>query len=251
MSAPVALPAAAIVAAAPPPPEPPAARPSPPLDDLGSDAWIHPLDGPARRMPIRDARVFGAERPGDRPAECRGGHCGVDLGGEVCGEPVHAVHDGVVDRVQRDPNDDHGGLYVRLAHRGGTIFTQYFHLAAIPRWLEPGVAVKMGDVIGLVGDTGVKHSTAHLHFTISVKAPRAASSTTSIPSRWSRSGRCAWAVPTSGCASSRRTAWRAASCAATIAIRAPPTIPSATEIPRRRTTAVDRSAATAALHAAI
>ena len=24
-----------------------------------SHAWIHPLDGPVRRMPVRDARVFG------------------------------------------------------------------------------------------------------------------------------------------------------------------------------------------------
>lgn len=137
--------------------------------EIASDAWLHPLDGPVRRMPIRDARVFGAERPGDRPGECRGGHCGVDLGGEVWGEPVHAAHDGVVDRVQRGPNEEHGGLYVRLSHRGGTIFTQYFHLAAIPRWIQPGVKVKMGEVIGLLGDSGVKHSSAHLHFTVSVK----------------------------------------------------------------------------------
>jgi hypothetical protein len=157
------------------PPEPPMFGPAwPPtekdwLAEIASDAWLHPLDGPMRRMPIRDARVFGAERPGDRPGECRGGHCGVDLGGEVWGEPVHAAHDGVVDRVQRGPNEDHGGLYVRLSHRGGTIFTQYFHLAAIPKWIQPGAKVKMGEVVGLLGDSGVKHSSAHLHFTVSVK----------------------------------------------------------------------------------
>jgi murein DD-endopeptidase MepM/ murein hydrolase activator NlpD len=166
----------AVAAAAPiAPPEEPAFGPAwPPsesdwMSEIAHDAWLHPLDGPARRMPIRDARVFGAERPGDRPGECRGGHCGVDLGGEVWGEPVHAAHDGVVDRVQRGPNEEHGGLYVRLSHRGGTIFTQYFHLAAIPKWIQPGVKVKMGEVVGLLGDTGVKHSSAHLHFTVSVK----------------------------------------------------------------------------------
>ena len=171
-------PAAAIplaIAAPVTPPEPPTFGPAwPPtekdwLAEIASDAWLHPLDGPMRRMPIRDARVFGAERPGDRPGECRGGHCGVDLGGEVWGEPVHAAHDGIVDRVQRGPNEEHGGLYVRLSHRGGTIFTQYFHLAAIPRWIQPGAKVKMGDVVGLLGDSGVKHSSAHLHFTVSVK----------------------------------------------------------------------------------
>ena len=170
-------PAAVAVASAAPvaPPEEPAFGPAwPPSEsdwmaEIAHDAWLHPLAGPARRMPIRDARVFGAERPGDRPGECRGGHCGVDLGGEVWGEPVHAAHDGVVDRVQRGPNEEHGGLYVRLSHRGGTIFTQYFHLAAIPKWIQPGVKVKMGEVVGLLGDTGVKHSSAHLHFTVSVK----------------------------------------------------------------------------------
>ncbi|HEX4460724.1 MAG TPA: M23 family metallopeptidase, partial [Polyangia bacterium] len=160
----------AVATATPTPPAAPQFGPAwPPSEvdwarEIASDAWIHPLDGPVRRMPIRDARVFGAERPGDRPGECRGGHCGVDLGGEVWGEPIHAAHDGIVDRVQRGPNDEHGGAYVSIAHRGGTIFTKYFHLAAIPRWIEPGVHVKMGEVIGLLGDTGVKHSRPHLHF---------------------------------------------------------------------------------------
>jgi murein DD-endopeptidase MepM/ murein hydrolase activator NlpD len=139
------------------------------LAALGRDAWIHPLAGPVRRMPRSDSRVFGAARPGERPIECRNGHCGVDLGGEIWGEHVHAVHDGVVDWVQRGPNPDHGGEYVRLSHHGGTVFTQYFHLAAIPRGLERGVAVKGGDVIGLLGDSGVKESEPHLHFAISIR----------------------------------------------------------------------------------
>jgi murein DD-endopeptidase MepM/ murein hydrolase activator NlpD len=168
-TAPPAPPAAAVTAAVPRfgPNWPPSEQEW--LAEIAADAWLHPLDGPTRRMPVRDARVFGAERPGDRPAECRNGHCGVDIGGEVWGEPIHAAHDGVVDRVQRGPNEEHGGLYVRLAHRSGTIFTQYFHLAAIPRWIQPGLKVKMGDVVGLLGDSGVKHSTAHLHFTVSVR----------------------------------------------------------------------------------
>jgi murein DD-endopeptidase MepM/ murein hydrolase activator NlpD len=82
---------------------------------------------------------------------------------------VHAAHDGVVDRVQRGTNDLHGGHYVRIAHRNGTVFTQYFHLAAVPRWIQPGVLVKAGDVVGLLGDTGVKESAPHLHFTVSVR----------------------------------------------------------------------------------
>jgi murein DD-endopeptidase MepM/ murein hydrolase activator NlpD len=140
------------------------------LAALGRDAWIHPLAGPVRRMPLRDSRVFGAVRPGNRPSDCRNGHCGVDLGGEIWGEHVRAVHDGVVDFVQRGANPQRGGEFVRISHHGGTVFTQYFHLAAIPRRLERGVFVKSGDLIGLVGDTGVKESAPHLHFAVSIRS---------------------------------------------------------------------------------
>src|SRR5436305_850943 len=99
------------------------------LATLGRDAWIHPLAGPIRRMPRWDSRVFGAVRPGNRAIECRNGHCGVDLGGEIWGEHVRAVHDGVVEFVQRGANPLHGGSFVRIAHRGGTVITMYFHLA--------------------------------------------------------------------------------------------------------------------------
>jgi murein DD-endopeptidase MepM/ murein hydrolase activator NlpD len=139
------------------------------LAALGRDAWVHPLAGPVRRMPLRDSRVFGADRPGNRAIECRNGHCGVDLGGEIWGEHVRAVHDGVVDYVQRGANPEHGGRFVRIAHHGGTVFTQYFHLAAIARGIERGVSVKSGQVIGLLGDSGVKESQPHLHFAVSVR----------------------------------------------------------------------------------
>jgi murein DD-endopeptidase MepM/ murein hydrolase activator NlpD len=174
--APAPAPAVLVTRAPPPAPAPAAAPPPPPLRPeiraLLDDLWIHPLHGPKRRMPIRSTRLFGAEREGDRPRECRAGHCGVDLGGERWGEPVLAAHDGVVDRVQRGPNDEHGGMYVRLSHRDRAVFTQYFHLAAIPRQLAPGVRVKAGDTIGLLGDSGVHESGPHLHFTVSVSNGR-------------------------------------------------------------------------------
>ena len=125
------------------------------LAALGRDAWLHPLAGPFRRMPRSDSRVFGAGRPGNRAVECRNGHCGVDLGGEIWGEHIRAVHDGVVEHVQRGANPQHGGRFVRIAHRNGTVITMYFHLAAIPRGLERGTIVKSGDVVGLLGDSGV------------------------------------------------------------------------------------------------
>jgi hypothetical protein len=160
-----------------PPPPAPATDPQQEADaalvkDLMHDAWIHPLAGPNRRMPINHTGAFGAERAGERPPECVSGHCGVDVG-NVWGEHVYAVHDGVVDFVNRGPNEERGGVFVRIAHRDGTLFSWYFHLAAVPRWVQPGVKIKAGDVIGLLGDTGIKQSAPHLHFALTVKPPRA------------------------------------------------------------------------------
>lgn len=176
-----------VAPAAPPPPAVPVAatslKPEPTPDtiadpnreadatlvaDLMHDAWIHPLAGPIRRMPRAHTGAFGAERPGERPPECVSGHCGVDLG-HTWGEPVHAVHDGVVEFINRGPNEERGGVFVRISHRDGTLFSWYFHLAAVPRALHRGDKVKAGQVIGVLGDTGIKHSAPHLHFALSVK----------------------------------------------------------------------------------
>ena len=143
------------------------------LGELMHDAWIHPLAGPNRRMPTNHTAAFGAERPGERPPECVSGHCGVDVG-SAWGEPVHAVHDGVVDWVNRGPNEEHGGIFVKIAHRNGALYSWYFHLAAVPRWVQPGVKISAGQIIGLLGDTGVFKSPPHLHFSISVKPSKTA-----------------------------------------------------------------------------
>ena len=130
--------------------------------------WIYPLPGPIRRDAKIDGHIFGPPPPAHLPAACRPeGHCGVDLGGELWGEHVYAALDGVVDRVHG--GDERGGQYVRLSHFGGMVFTQYFHLAGTPRHIVRGARVKAGDVIALVGDTGLKNARRHLHFTVSVQ----------------------------------------------------------------------------------
>jgi murein DD-endopeptidase MepM/ murein hydrolase activator NlpD len=123
-------------------------------------------------MPANHTGAFGAVRDNAPPPECLQGHCGVDVGYEW-GEPVHAVHDGIVDWVNRGPNEDHGGVFVKITHRDGALFSWYFHLAAVPRWVQPGTKVKVGSVIGLLGDTGIKHSAPHLHFAMTVRPPSA------------------------------------------------------------------------------
>jgi len=137
-----------------------------------NDAWVHPLYGPVRRLPLRNTRRFGAAREGMRPEECEGGHCGVDLG-SARGEPVICAHDGVVERVVRDPNEGgrrgNEGRFLRINHKGGTVVTSYMHLDSIREDLKPGVPVKAGEVIGAIGDTGVLRSGPHLHFAVSVR----------------------------------------------------------------------------------
>ncbi len=141
------------------------------IEALADGAWLHPLRGPTRRMPEHTGRVFGAPRPGDRPSECKAGHCGVDIGGSTeWGEPVLAIHHGVVERVERSPNAN-GGRYVWLRHRDHAVSSRYFHLAAIPPSLEAGDRVERGDTIGLLGGSGVEHSEPHLHFALAIDAP--------------------------------------------------------------------------------
>jgi murein DD-endopeptidase MepM/ murein hydrolase activator NlpD len=145
---------------------------SAPGPDAEADVWIHPLAGPQRHLPERDTRRFGAAREGLRPEECEGGHCGVDIG-TVKGDVVMAIHDGVVERVERDPEvggrRGNEGRFIRVVHKGGTIVSSYIHLDGVREDLRPGVPVKVGEAIGTVGDTGVKESGPHLHFAISVR----------------------------------------------------------------------------------
>jgi murein DD-endopeptidase MepM/ murein hydrolase activator NlpD len=133
-------------------------------------SWAYPLPGPTRRAAATDGRIFAAEPSKNHRPVCRTeGHCGVDLGGELWGEHVYAVLDGVVDRVQRASTDDGPGAYVRLSHFGGMVFTHYLHLAAIPRGITRGGSVRAGDMIGLLGDTGLEGTPRHLTFALSIR----------------------------------------------------------------------------------
>ena len=148
----------------------------PPTEDdwtfaFGRVSWTYPLPGPVRRATTVHDRVLGPEVSKRSPV-CRKA-CGVKLGGELWGEHVYAVRDGVVDYARATGTDENGGGYVRIAHFGGMVFTHYFHLAAIPRGVSRGRAVTAGDVIGLVGDTGIRDdgpaARGHLHFGFSIR----------------------------------------------------------------------------------
>jgi murein DD-endopeptidase MepM/ murein hydrolase activator NlpD len=87
--------------------------------------------------------------------------------------------DGVVDEVNRvdlwksPPNlgIDRGGLFVSIIGSDGV---RYYgsHLRSIPKSIQPGLAVKAGQLLGAVGSTGSARGTApHLHFGISWPTP--------------------------------------------------------------------------------
>ena len=140
--------------------------PPPPPRIIG---WYHPLLGPKRQMPLTESRRFGAARPQPRPSECELGHCGVDLGGAI-GEPVFAVFDGVVERVERD--EDKGGRagrYIRIGHKEGAVVSRYIHLDSIRTDLREGMTVKGGELIGRLGTSGIHSSGPHLHFGLSLR----------------------------------------------------------------------------------
>jgi hypothetical protein len=142
-------------------------RPLPSLPSLSR--WVHPLGGPERALPLNSSRKFGARRPFLRPPECRAGHCGVDLG-STRGDPVFAVSDGVVERIERDEtHDPKSGRYVRIGHDEGKVVSRYIHLDAIRDDLHEGDRVTSGEQIGRLGSTGIFSTGPHLHFSLSLR----------------------------------------------------------------------------------
>ncbi len=137
-------------------------------------AWFHPLAGPRRALPTNESRRFGAVRPQPRPPECELGHCGVDLGSTV-GEPVFAVFDGVIERIERDETklvaaaDARAGRFIRISHKEGTVVSRYIHLDTIREDLKEGDHVTGGQLIGRLGRSGINNAGAHLHFSLSLR----------------------------------------------------------------------------------
>jgi murein DD-endopeptidase MepM/ murein hydrolase activator NlpD len=87
-------------------------------------------------------------------------HNGVDFAAPP-GTPVRAASDGVV--VVAGRNGDFGNQ-VALSHGRG-VETAYSHLRGIARGIRPGLAVRQGQIIGFVGQSGLATG-AHLHFSL-------------------------------------------------------------------------------------
>ncbi|HVN64033.1 MAG TPA: peptidoglycan DD-metalloendopeptidase family protein, partial [Candidatus Binataceae bacterium] len=87
-------------------------------------------------------------------------HVGVDLVARY-GEPVMAVADG---RVQSAGWQGELGNCIRVKHASGVV-SIYGHLSKIGAGIVPGAYVRVGQVIGRVGSTGLSTG-PHLHFAI-------------------------------------------------------------------------------------
>ncbi len=87
-------------------------------------------------------------------------HLGVDLAAQY-GTPVKAIADG---RVESSGWCGELGNCIRIEHENDTI-SIYGHLSKIDAKAAPGSYIKMGQVIGNVGSTGLSTG-PHLHFAI-------------------------------------------------------------------------------------
>jgi murein DD-endopeptidase MepM/ murein hydrolase activator NlpD len=108
------------------------------------------------------------DRFGPRPIEVSGSpfHNGLDFT-PGAGTPIYAIADGV---VTAHAEDQWGfGNHVIIQHDipGQNVETLYAHMQYGTSPLQVGDAIKVGDFIGLVGDTGNSYG-AHLHFEVHV-----------------------------------------------------------------------------------
>ena len=107
---------------------------------------------------------FGAERAyaSNRPAECGGGHCGVDLYLPI-GTPVFAVDAGKV--ISSKDSGNVAGEFVWIEHGGWR--SHYCHLKEGSRSVAVGQQVAAGQQIGQLGKSGIQTDAGHLHFALS------------------------------------------------------------------------------------
>lgn len=111
-------------------------------------------------------RVAVASRKSSKPQmvirtfRVRGQHIGIDFAAPM-GTPVVAVADGEV--IHSSFNGGYGNLII--VDHGDGHHTYYAHLSAYASDIRPGVQVRRGEEIGLVGSTGFSTG-PHLHFEI-------------------------------------------------------------------------------------
>jgi murein DD-endopeptidase MepM/ murein hydrolase activator NlpD len=89
-------------------------------------------------------------------------------------DPVFAAMDGVVRYVARVAGESNYGRYIVLEHPSLTpaVYTLYAHLARVESDIRPGVTVRAGQVIAIMGHSSsgsIPRDRAHLHFEIGLR----------------------------------------------------------------------------------
>ncbi len=90
-------------------------------------------------------------------------------------DPVFAAMDGVVRYVSLRPGGSNYGRYIVLEHPALNVmvYTLYAHLAAVEPGIRPGVTVKAGQTIALMGRSegtqAIPKDRAHVHFEIGLR----------------------------------------------------------------------------------
>ena len=113
-------------------------------------------------LPLKSYKRI-SEYFGEREAPTEGAstfHKGIDLAADT-GTPIYASLDGTVHFAGSGTGY---GLYIRLDHDGG-VETRYAHCSQL--LVKKGDTVKQGQIIALVGSTGVSTG-SHLHFEVRI-----------------------------------------------------------------------------------
>lgn len=132
------------------------------LDASGKEGWYKPDGTPLRRPFLRSPLAFSNVTSGFNPRrfhpvlKTRRPHNGVDFGAPT-GTPVRAVADG---KVTLAGTNGGYGRQVALDHEGPWT-TSYSHLSKVA--VKKGAAVRQGEVVGYVGQTGLATG-PHLHY---------------------------------------------------------------------------------------
>ncbi len=148
-----------------------------------------PLINPGTFMyPARQRWFASATQMANEPTHVDGGekpdfsagiyyHYGLDMGGAEGLVDVVAATDGLVVSVGKEVLPGYGDTPVAprydvvylLDNRGW--FYRYSHLKTISGELKPGVRIKLGDPVGVLGKEGGSGGWSHLHFDISGRQP--------------------------------------------------------------------------------
>ncbi len=113
---------------------------------------------------VKDARIATFPTPGACLSSGYGPrndrlHKGLDFHADT-GVPVLAGGDGEIVEIMY--REDYGNMI--LIDHGGGVYTRYAHLASFKRGLSPGVTVRAGNALGLMGNSASYQIPIHLHY---------------------------------------------------------------------------------------